>query len=92
MEALATQSAPPSDFEVVVVDDGSTDDTADLLTGFRSPYRLRVERQANAGQAAALNRGIEVAVGRYCLFLDDDIVADEGLVAEHLRAQRERSG
>lgn len=92
LEALATQSAPPSDFEVVVVDDGSTDDTADLLTGFRSPYRLRVERQANAGQAAALNRGIEVAVGRYCLFLDDDIVADEGLVAEHLRAQRERSG
>jgi glycosyltransferase involved in cell wall biosynthesis/peptidoglycan/xylan/chitin deacetylase (PgdA/CDA1 family) len=92
LEALARQSAPPDLFEVVVVDDGSTDDTADLLMAFRAPYRLRVERQANAGQAAALNRGIEAAVGRYCLFLDDDIVADEGLVAEHLRAQRERNG
>ena len=90
LDALRRQTAPPDTFEVVVVDDGSRDSTPRVLRSYSAPFRLTVERQENRGQPAALNRGIELAQSSVVLFLDDDIVADEELVAEHLRAQAER--
>ena len=92
LDALALQTAPPESFEVVVVDDGSTDDTPALLASYDAPYRLVVERQSNRGQPAALNRGLSVAAAAHCLFLDDDVVGARELVAEHARAQAELGG
>ena len=60
------------DYEVVVVDDGSPDDTADRLAPLADAGRIRLVRQANAGQAAARNRGIALARERYVALLDDD--------------------
>ena len=59
-----------SDFEIVVIDDGSTDDTPDVL----APYmdRIRYIRQENRGLAGARNRGINEARGRHLAFLDSD--------------------
>ena len=89
LEALARQTQSASDFEVIVVIDGSTDDTVETLKKLNVPYLLRTVWQENKGQPSALNEGIKQASGRYCLFLDDDIIADPQLVAEHLEAQRE---
>lgn len=91
LEALTRQTQPPGDFDVIVVDDGSTDDTAQLLSQLEPPYSLRVIHQEKRGQSAARNRGAEGA-GRYCLFIDDDVAAAPDLVAEHLKAQREGKG
>lgn len=59
-----------TDFEVLVVDDGSTDDTPAVLA--RYGERVRVLRQPNQGQGAARNLGIQHATGEYVVFLDSD--------------------
>ena len=59
-----------TDFELIVVDDGSDDNTADILHGFGND--IQVIRQSNRGVSAARNRGIRAAVGRWIAFLDSD--------------------
>ncbi|GGQ84337.1 bifunctional polysaccharide deacetylase/glycosyltransferase family 2 protein [Couchioplanes azureus] len=59
--------------EVIVVDDGSTDDTATIVEGLRLPG-VRVIRQANAGKPAALNTGIAAARGDLLVLVDGDTV------------------
>ena len=91
LEALNRQTHEASEYEVVVVIDGSTDKTIEMLKRFETPYLLRTFWQENSGQAVALNRGILEAQGRYILFLDDDIVAEPQLIAEHLQAHHQHS-
>ncbi|MFL5348772.1 MAG: glycosyltransferase family 2 protein [Hyalangium sp.] len=70
-ESLASVFAQElTDFEVLVVDDGSTDDTQAVLA--RYGERVRALRQTNQGQGAARNLGIQHATGRYIVFLDSD--------------------
>jgi glycosyltransferase involved in cell wall biosynthesis len=59
-------------WEVIVVDDGSTDDTPRVLAPFSSDPRVRVLRQDNAGSAAARNLGIGHSSGEFIAFLDAD--------------------
>lgn len=79
VESVLSQTHPA--VEVIVVDDGSTDDTPDALAGFEA--RTRVLRQANRGPAAARNAGLACARGEYVMFLD----ADDWILPEKLRRQ-----
>ena len=68
IDSVLEQTYQP--FELIVVDDGSSDNTSALLAGY-SP-RLTVIRQENAGVSAARNTGIEQATGEFLAFLDSD--------------------
>ncbi len=61
-----------TDYEVIVINDGSPDGTAEILKPLAAAGRIRYFEQANAGQAAARNRGIAEAKGEFIAFLDDD--------------------
>lgn len=84
--SLFDQTLSPDAYEVVLVDDGSTDGTEDLVKELDPPYHLQYIRQNNSGLATARNKGIREAEGEYILFIDDDVLADRRLLEEHLLA------
>ena len=71
LQALNAQTVPREVYEIIVVDDGSADDTAQRAV----TAGARVIRQENAGAAAAGNRGAEAALGALLLFTDSDCVS-----------------
>ncbi len=73
------------DFEVIVVDDGSTDDTADRVNTFAHHTALRYVYQTNAGPAAARNTGIDLARGQLIAFLDSDDLWHPRKLEAHLQ-------
>ncbi|MBI3675226.1 MAG: glycosyltransferase [Proteobacteria bacterium] len=86
LQSLFRQTIPSEDFEIVVVLDGPTDGTLEMLNGLGSPCALRVIWQSNRGQAVARNAGWRAASGKIILFLDDDMLCDSELVHHHLAA------
>lgn len=84
-DTLTALSAQEGAFEVIVVDDGSTDGTAEMADSLRLSVPLRVVRQQHRGRAAARNLGALRAASTVLLFLDADIRPAPGFVAAHLR-------
>ncbi len=73
-----------SDLELIVVNDGSTDRSQEIIDSFSDP-RLRKIRQANQGQASARNRGLKVSKGKFIAFLDQDDLFLLHCISERLK-------
>ena len=101
LQALIDQEYPKDRYEIVVVDDGCTDRTEEMVggmmgsckIGFRTCPNITYVKQTpdKKGPAAANNLGIKTATGKYILFMNDDVIADKNLIAEHMKTHEEYS-
>lgn len=92
LECLAhLEKQTSKNFEVVIVDDGSTDSTSDRMERYLAdtPLAIRYLRQDNGGPATARNHGISLLQTPLCLMLGDDIFASPNLVEAHIRLHQE---
>ncbi|HEX4729495.1 MAG TPA: glycosyltransferase, partial [Jatrophihabitans sp.] len=94
LDSLVRQDLPGSDFEVLVIDDGSTDRTATLVEGYHDRLRLRYFFQPDQGWrvAQARNVGIAEAAGEVCVFIDTGVLLHSGCLRAHLASHPVAAG
>ena len=86
--SLEEQSLPKERFEVIIVDDGSTDDTEQFIRKIQSEQKLNLSfhKQDHKGPGPARNTGMEHAKGEYYIFVDSDCIADKNWLASYDKA------
>lgn len=92
LAALASQTLPHGDFEVIVVLDGPDPATRQAIATAQPPFTVTVVEQDHAGAAQARNRGAAAARSPLLLLLDDDMSAAPGLLSAHLRCHERHPG
>jgi glycosyltransferase involved in cell wall biosynthesis len=90
LDAYTRLAAPPGGWEVLVVDNGSSDGTADLVRGFAGRLPVTLVSEPRAGKTRALNAGLERVTGDLILFTDDDILPPAGWLTEYVAAAADR--
>lgn len=90
IDSLLTQDIPHEDYEIILVDDGSPDDSGQIAEEYASNHHnIQVIHQQNKGASGARNTGIKHAVGKYVWFVDPDDYIDNNCTAQ-LIGQMER--
>lgn len=79
------------DWEMIIIDDGSKDNSADIIREYeKKDSRIRLIQQANGGSAAARNNGIRQAEGQYIALLDADDIWEPEFLAEQIAFMKEK--
>jgi len=93
LKSLASQGIDKSNFEVVIVDDGSSDSTFEMIKTFEKTINVKYVYQADEGfrSGSARNLGIRVAEGTICLFLDSGIIIKSDCLKQHLDFHQENN-
>jgi len=89
LKSLQNQKFSATEYEIIVIADGPTDGTEQMMMGFTADPRIRFLVQSNRGTAAASNSGIAAATGDLLIFIDDDCICDESLIGAHAEAHED---
>ncbi|MFV9532793.1 glycosyltransferase family 2 protein [Pseudomonas aeruginosa] len=94
LAGLVAQSLAFKDFEVIVVDSNSGDETPDVVREFEAVqgFNVRLEQAELNSASAKRNKGVRLAKGRYVVLLDDDCVPDPAHLSNFLNAANSRRG
>lgn len=87
LESLIKQKFPIENYEIIVINDGSTDNTEEIVNSIigTCPCKIKYFKQSNMGPAAARNVGVLNSEGKYVIFTGDDCIADRSLLEEHMK-------
>ena len=94
LDSFFNQDIDPKEFEIIVVDDGSTDGTIEALQKLKMSKFIptfKYYTQSHKGQAAATNLGIREASGKFILLTCQDIIAEKDLISQHLSTHHQYS-
>jgi len=89
LTSLINQDYPPENYEIIVVDDGSTDNTFNVAKSFEKNYRgilLKVLKKENGGKGSAQNYGVQNSLGRYILTIDADSIAPSNWIKNMVKS------
>lgn len=90
VESLLTQDV--ENYEIIIVDDGSTDNLQDKCKQWDGTYKVKVIRTQNQGVSEARNEGLRIAGGEYVYFMDPDDWIEENVLGDILNVCRENCG
>lgn len=90
LEAFLQQDFVKGEYEIIVVDDGSKDETKSVVQSFQKKNLCEIHylHQQNQGQGIARNRGVSAAQGKIILFIGDDILVSRNFLKQHMEYHR----
>lgn len=81
LDSIFVGNTMDGDFEVIAVDDGSSDNSYDILQEYASRYKqLKIYHQENQGSSVARNKALDVATGKYIMFVDSDDFVEQDCI------------
>jgi len=93
LEALSNQTYPPDKYEIILLDDGSTDGTEQMVRSLHLPCHLRyLKNRQRMGLPKTRNRGIREARGEIIIFTDSDVIVLPDFIEQHLSYHRKYKG
>lgn len=87
LASIELQTFNKNEFEVIIVDDGSVDETGEIVNSYSDKLPIRYIYQSNHGRSIARNNGIEQASGEIVVFSDDDVIWDSRFLEVHYEKQ-----
>jgi len=79
------------DYEIVIIDDGSTDNTFEVVEKYKGICNIKFKYQSNHGRSHARNNGLQIAQGKYIIFNDDDRIPSPDFINQHLNTLKHTS-